>query len=257
WTTDEPATSRVDYGTTADPLDGSATVAGLATLHVVSFGGLTAGTLYHYRVTSIDVRANNAVSPPPPGSASFTTPPTPCAVDDSVAQFAQGSHVNTVATDAEGGEVMLAMPARADFTVVPPSGEWQGFPWDAGGTAAVAGGQLALDGERFVSEPLPGFGAGSAVEFVATFRAAPFQAVGFSAGGDAPPNTIFGALPWAVFGTASDGGVLRTRCWDGATLLDYVVPGAWLGTPHRYRIEWRSSSIRFFVDGALVRAERV
>ncbi len=44
WTTDEAATSRVDYGTSAAALTSTASVAGLATSHSVVLAGLAPGT---------------------------------------------------------------------------------------------------------------------------------------------------------------------------------------------------------------------
>jgi phosphodiesterase/alkaline phosphatase D-like protein len=62
WTTDEPATSRVEYGLTEEygsstPLDTS-----LASSHSTELEGLKAGKVYHYRVVSTDAAGNQAVS---------------------------------------------------------------------------------------------------------------------------------------------------------------------------------------------------
>ncbi|MFZ5468750.1 MAG: S8 family peptidase [Myxococcota bacterium] len=74
WTTDEPATSRVEYGLTtaygnATPLD-----ANLVTSHSVELTGLAASTPYHFRVLSADGSTNLATS----GDSSFTTSAAPC-----------------------------------------------------------------------------------------------------------------------------------------------------------------------------------
>jgi hypothetical protein len=73
WTTDEPATSQVQFGTTTDygtstPLDAS-----LVTSHSVALTGLAAGTSYHYRVLSRDAAGNLATS----GDYVLTTPAAP------------------------------------------------------------------------------------------------------------------------------------------------------------------------------------
>ena len=57
WTTDEPATSLVEYGTTA-AYGSTATTAGLTAAHAVSIAGLAPTTSYHYRVSSTDGCAN-------------------------------------------------------------------------------------------------------------------------------------------------------------------------------------------------------
>ncbi|HTK04833.1 MAG TPA: fibronectin type III domain-containing protein [Candidatus Eisenbacteria bacterium] len=68
WTTNEPATSFVDYGLTAGygSTSGNAT---LVTSHSVPLSGLSENTLYHFRVRSADAASNEAVS----GDNTFTT----------------------------------------------------------------------------------------------------------------------------------------------------------------------------------------
>jgi len=61
WTTDEPATSRVDYGETAG-YGQSEESASLVTSHSLSITGLDSGSTYHYRVLSIDEADNQATS---------------------------------------------------------------------------------------------------------------------------------------------------------------------------------------------------
>ena len=62
WTTDEGSTSQVEYGLTT--AYGSTTVLApaLVTSHTVTVSGLTAGTLYHYRVRSRDASGNERIS---------------------------------------------------------------------------------------------------------------------------------------------------------------------------------------------------
>ena len=60
-------------------------------------------------------------------------------------------------------------------------------------------------------------------------------------------------------------GDVRDRCrrvqgsWRGSTsrgsLLDFPVPGSLLGTSHKYRIDWKTTSVDFYVDDALVHTE--
>jgi Protein of unknown function (DUF4038)/Concanavalin A-like lectin/glucanases superfamily/Putative collagen-binding domain of a collagenase len=68
WTTSEPATSTVDYGTTTG-YGQTATGAASVTSHGVGLAGLAPSTLYHYRVTSVDAAGNSAAS----GDFTFTT----------------------------------------------------------------------------------------------------------------------------------------------------------------------------------------
>lgn len=61
WNTDESATSVVEYGL-SDSYGASASVSGLDSTHAVGLSGLTAGTLYHFRVVSDDASSNRSVS---------------------------------------------------------------------------------------------------------------------------------------------------------------------------------------------------
>lgn len=69
WATNEPATTQVEYGTTAEY--GAQTTKELAyvTNHSVQISGLTPGTTYHYRVKSDDGGDNQSSS----GDLAFTT----------------------------------------------------------------------------------------------------------------------------------------------------------------------------------------
>jgi phosphodiesterase/alkaline phosphatase D-like protein len=62
WTTNEGATSQVQYGLTEDYGSSTTEVTTLATSHSVDLTGLKAGKTYHYRVVSKDAAANQAVS---------------------------------------------------------------------------------------------------------------------------------------------------------------------------------------------------
>jgi hypothetical protein len=71
WKTNEPATSRVDFGIVATALTANAIDATLATTHTLVVSGLVPATVYYFRVTSADAFANSATSPLP-GSAPAT-----------------------------------------------------------------------------------------------------------------------------------------------------------------------------------------
>jgi carbohydrate binding protein with CBM6 domain/glucose/sorbosone dehydrogenase/purple acid phosphatase-like protein len=63
WTTDEAADSQLEYGPTTAYGSSTPLVPTLVTTHSQALSGLTAGTLYHYRVKSKDAVGNLAVSP--------------------------------------------------------------------------------------------------------------------------------------------------------------------------------------------------
>lgn len=69
WTTNEAATSQVDYGTTSSYGQTTPLNATLVTSHSVTLSGLSASTLYHYRVRSKDTAGNERLG----GDATFTT----------------------------------------------------------------------------------------------------------------------------------------------------------------------------------------
>ncbi len=62
WTTNEAADSQVEYGTTSAYGQVTALNTALVTSHSVGLSGLTASTLYHYRVKSRDAAGNLTVS---------------------------------------------------------------------------------------------------------------------------------------------------------------------------------------------------
>ncbi|HEY5593629.1 MAG TPA: fibronectin type III domain-containing protein, partial [Nitrospiria bacterium] len=73
WSTDEPATSLVEYGTTTAYGNSTPFNSSLVTGHSQTVGGLQAATVYHYRIRSADATGNVAVS----GDNTFTTSAAP------------------------------------------------------------------------------------------------------------------------------------------------------------------------------------
>jgi plastocyanin/regulation of enolase protein 1 (concanavalin A-like superfamily) len=70
WTTNEPSSSQVEYGTTTSYGSSSQNDLTLITVHSISLSNLNPTTLYHYRVKSQDAKGNLATS----ADATFTTP---------------------------------------------------------------------------------------------------------------------------------------------------------------------------------------
>ena len=90
WTTDEPSSSHVAYGVSAGSLNQSEDDPALVTAHTVELTGLTAGTTYHYRVSSTNAAANTSTSPVPPGTATLVVPSF-AATQTTVADFGVGT----------------------------------------------------------------------------------------------------------------------------------------------------------------------
>lgn len=68
WSTNENASSRIDYGTTVEYGSSSSTVS-LITSHTLYLAGLTPATVYNYRIQSADSESNTATTT----NATFTT----------------------------------------------------------------------------------------------------------------------------------------------------------------------------------------
>jgi hypothetical protein len=139
------------------------------------------------------------------------------------------------------GEVILAPMVGAEFDGAALPSDWSSAAWAAGGTASIANGALTVNGA--LTGTLAQFSPGRALEFVATFSGAANQHVGF--------GVDFNAAPWAMFSTRS-GGSLYARTWVGSTNSNTLIPGNWLGTPHRYRIEWNATDVVYSIDGTVV-----
>jgi hypothetical protein len=260
WDTNEPATSSVDYGTAANNLNLSVSAGAFVQAHSLTLTGLVPGTVYYYRVTSVDGGSNSVSEPVSPGTLSFTTALPPCFSEVSNADFAQGEFANT-SLSFTGDGVTLAPTVGSDFTTLPPVVEWASFPW-TGGTSTVAGGILTVNGARYNTQPEgTTYGPGSSLEFVATFGAANFQHVGFGGGTDLTTNGgIYAdvASSWAMFSTHNTGGSqLYARTLLGGGTQVNVPLGNYLGTSHRYRIEWNASDVLFYIDGTVVHTETV
>jgi hypothetical protein len=239
WTTSEPATSVVNYGTSPGSLTQSASVPGLSVGHTVTLSGLVEGTTYFYRVTSADASGNGATAPATP--ASFTTHSFEVG-DTTLTDFAAGTASGGVYLAQNGdGEVTLGLAVGSEFSGTALPAGWSSTPWTTGGSATVSGGALTVDGARVQTDDL--FDAGRVLEFAATFTSAPFQHAGF--------GISLNETPWAIFSTGS-GGSLFARTHDGGSAIDTPIPGSWLNSLHVYRIEWNSSTVVYSIDGSVV-----
>jgi phosphodiesterase/alkaline phosphatase D-like protein len=117
WTTDESSDTQVEYGTTTSYGSSTTLNTGLTTSHSQALTGLTAGTLYHYRVKSRDAAGNLAVS----GDLSFTT-----------TALAAPTLTATPASVTAGAQVSVAWSG----VVSPTINDWIGlYPQGAADTA--------------------------------------------------------------------------------------------------------------------------
>ena len=180
----------------------------------------------------------------------------PCPDDHTIADFNAGTTPGTYISAIDGG-VILKPAAASEFSDLPPTSEWNSYNWDPAGSAIVSGGVLIVDGARFNSEPESlTFGPGAILEFVATFDAAEFQHIGFGGGTDLGSTSIYNNPPWAMFSTWNGTTTLYARTHNGSANTDIPIVGDFLGSPHRYKIEWTAEGgFNYYIDGALVHAE--
>jgi phosphodiesterase/alkaline phosphatase D-like protein len=243
WTTNEPSTSHVEYGTAPDDLTLNVEAGAMVTTHTLTLTGLAANQTYYYRVSSTDAADNTTIYPEtgqPP--ASFTTPPLACLKDDTEAQFAQGTPgAGTVVSSIGNGAVTLAMTAGSEFNGTALDPGWETIlPPTLPGTATVGNGVVRLNGALI--RTTGDYPSGRSLEFVATFSGAANEHAGL--------GVDLNNSQWAIFSTFAGGGLYARINASGMT--DLPISGSWLNAPHRYRIDWNPGSVVFWIDGGQV-----
>ncbi len=255
WNTDENADSSVDYGTDANTLNLSAADAVLAASHSITLTGLTPNTTYYFRVTSADASTNSATLPNPPAMPLNFTTPSGALMDTSSGDFNGGDLSCAYPVQMGNGELILPPTIAAEFDGFNLPSDWSSHVW-TGSAPSVSGGLLTLNGVSARNDTL--LGPGHSLEFVATFGSQPYQVVGFGAG-----DTTYNDSPWIMFSTGNDGAQLYARILANAggpyNVGDDKIPlgSQYLGSPHRYRIEWKANSIDFYIDGVNVASRSV
>jgi regulation of enolase protein 1 (concanavalin A-like superfamily) len=118
WTTDEPTTSRIDYGTTTS-YGANTTDANLTLAHTLTLTGLNPSTTYYFTITATDASGNAAATP----GFTFTTTaaPTNFTSDDfhtstldsrwTVTDPVGNSTVSLVGSGTSDARLSLAVPA--------------------------------------------------------------------------------------------------------------------------------------------------
>jgi hypothetical protein len=235
---------------------------------VVTYSGTTAtldpdaplqpGTEYQVTVAgTVTDLAGNPLSAD--DTWSFATFITETFADTTSADFAAGSPGGcSIVAHTGDGELTLPPSFSEEFSGSDLPGGWATYDWPYDGTAGVYGiasGSVTVDGIRVDPDPAA-YDAGRSLEFMATFGADAFQHVGFGAGNNEPPSEIYNTTPWAIFSTGPTTTSLLARTWSNDGNHDQVLTPPegvnWIGTPHRYRIEWSAASVSYFIDGALV-----
>jgi hypothetical protein len=168
--------------------------------------------------------------------------------DTSTTDFLAGSGTCKVDPNIGDGAVRLAATVDEGFSgsALPPG--WESDVWGTGGSVTVGGGSLTLDYGYARTSQL--FSPGHVLEFVATFSnqtATQNEHAGF--GYDLNSGS------WAIFSTGgASGGTLKARSTGAA---DTDLGTTYLGSPHRYRIEWGMGQVVYYVDGSQVASHSV
>jgi uncharacterized protein (DUF2345 family) len=238
WTGSDNVTAPANllYAYRLDPIEPS--FSAFASTTTKSYSNLANGN-YTFYVKARD-QAGNEDSTPASQTFTVNVGSSVTFVDITTADFAAGTiDANTYISQTADGEVILAPTVGAEFSSAGLPAGWFSTPWATGGTSTANGGAFNVDGAITGTNAL--FGPGRSLEFVATFTGATYQHVGF--------GTDFNSPPWVIFSTAS-GGALYARTSTNFTITQ--LPGDWLGTPHRYRIDWNLSNTVFSIDGVQV-----
>jgi len=168
-------------------------------------------------------------------------PPAPRVSDTRMSEFEAGALDGTYVSGFGDGEVVLAPTSTEEFSAGDVPTGWTTTPWHVEGTSSVVAGHAIVDGSLLASDEL--LLPDQSIEFVATFSSDQYQHAGFA--------LTFNESRWAMFSTGL-GGELMARTHDGTTPIDTPVGNKWLGAPHRFRIDWSSSKVTFFIDGVEV-----
>ena len=150
----------------------------------------------------------------------------------------------TYVAETTNGEVILKPTVGTEFSTPGLPADWFVQEWAPAGAATVAQGLVAVDGALIGQNGL--YEAGRSLEFVATFSD-DLQHIGF--------GIDFSTQPWAIFGTVLNRVYARTN--NGTTNISTPLGVTLFGSPHRYRIQWTTSGVTYFVDDVEVASHAV
>ena len=139
--------------------------------------------------------------------------------------------------------------SSSEFNDSSVPGGWNTHIWNPGGSVTVGGGSATIDGARLGTDSF--YGSGRTLDFAATFEAgSSFTHGGFGAD--------YNSAPWAMFSVKGDGHLYaRTDNGNPGGSLESHLGTGYLGSEHRYRVEWTANKVDFYVDGDIVASHTV
>jgi hypothetical protein len=247
WTTDETATSVVNYGTSAASLTSTAS-AGSGTSHSVNLTGLTANTRYYYRVTSADPAGNSTTSPSTSAAPAQYVPTVSPLVQTSTADFSAGTQSSTYVSDRAGGDVTLAPETTQEFPGTAIPANWTSTSLATGSSVTVGSGVATVSGRYFRLSTL--FSTSRELDAVATLKPVDGQWLGatdddFSGSGDS----------WVAFRTTPAGGLVAETHNGIFGTTTTNLSSTLIGASHQYEIDWTATTAVFKVDGVTVASQ--
>ncbi|MGI8666438.1 MAG: DUF4082 domain-containing protein [Jatrophihabitans sp.] len=240
WTTSTATTSRVDYGTSASTLNLNASSASSVTSHSLALTGLTPNTRYYYRVTSVDGLNRSVTSPASPAAPATYIPTTAPIADAAPADFNAGTVSGNYVAGNPDGQVVLTPTLATEFTGTTVPSTWTAAANVSGGKATVAGGSVALSGEYLATSAT--YSSGKSLEVLATVG--PNQLLGWYTTSNSSTRIQFSVnTANQLIASENDG-------FNGT--VSSTVATNWVPAPHRFRVEWNSTTVAYYLDDAQV-----
>ena len=206
WTTNVPATSSADYGTTTAYGNTTSVDSGMVTSHQITLSGLAAGTIYYYQVNSTDFKGNHGH-----GSNKFNTDGfnlsgtiTPTAAGNGATVVLSGGASASATADSSGNYTFAGL-GNGSYMVTP---KHAGYAFTPGNQSATVNG-ANVSGVNFTANAAPVAPSITAEPASQTVMAGQTASFSVAASGTAPLS-----YQWKKNGVAI----------SGATFTSYTTP---------------------------------
>ncbi len=250
WATDEASDTQVDYGTTVGYGSSTTLNTSLVTSHAASLSGLTASTVYHYRVKSRDAAGNLATS----GDFTFTT-----AADATPPTMPTGLSANA----ASSTQINLSWTASTDNVAVTGYKIFRNSS-QITTTAGTSFQDTGLNPSTSYSYTISAYDAAGNNSASSTAASATTQAPPdttppvISAVAAAPITSTSATVNWTTdeaadsqveYGTTTAYGSSTTLDGNRATTHSQLVSGLTSATPYHYRVRARDAAGNLALSG--------